>query len=391
MAGTTLFHDARLALSGGLRPRGWLLTEGGRIADLGWGQAPALPHDGKVVDAAGLVLAPGLIDIHAHGALGHDTMDASAEGLRAMARFYAAHGVTAFLATTMTACHADIMEALANMRAVMAAQGTGPGSGGAQLLGAHVEGPYLDVERRGAQKAAQVRRAVAEEYDELLATGVVRLLTVAPEYRENKALIRRAVERGVVVSLGHTRATYEQMARAVALGASQVTHLFNGLEPLHHRKPGAVGAALTIDGLRCQLIADNIHVHPVVLKLAHRAKGSDGIILISDAMAGTGMPDGRYHLGDSDVIVDHGVARIPSGNLAGSTLTLERAVGNMMAVAGISLFEALQMATATPARALGLAHKGRLRVGADADLILLSPQVDVRLTMVGGEIVYRAT
>jgi len=169
-----------------------------------------------------------------------------------------------------------------------------------------------------------------------------------------------------------------------------VTHLFNGMEPLHHRVPGLVGAALTLDGLRCQLIADGVHVDPVVLKLAYRAKGPDGLILITDAMAGTGMPDGRYHLGQTDVAVVGGQARLPEGHLAGSTLTLDRAVAQMMTAADLPLATAVQMATLTPALAMGWMEAGRLAIGLPADLVLLDDACRVHITVVGGRVVYEA-
>jgi len=378
----TLIHHATLYARGGVYDPGWLLVEEGRIAAIGRGAAPQ-DTDARELDAQGRIVAPGLVDLHAHGALGHDTMDANPEALREMARFYARHGVTAFLATTMSAPAADILAALWNIAEVMRL-----GTGGAALLGAHVEGPYLDVERRGCQDAALVRGADPAEYGPMLDTGVVRLLTLAPEIPANRPLIRYAVERGVTVAIGHTRASYDEVCRAVDLGATQVTHLFNAMDPLHHREPGAVGAALTLDALSCQLIADNIHIHPAVLNLALCAKGPERIILVTDAMGGTGMPDGEYTLGGLAVTVREGVARIASGSLAGSTLTLERAVRHIMAAGQVSLYEALSMASSTPARALGLTRKGAIAVGMDADLILLDESANVLMTMVCGEIVH---
>jgi N-acetylglucosamine-6-phosphate deacetylase len=194
-----------------------------------------------------------------------------------------------------------------------------------------------------------------------------------------------------VVAAGHTRASYEELLAAVELGISQVTHLFNAMEPLHHRKPGVVGGALSLDALRCELIADNVHIHPAVLKMAVRAKGVDGVMLVTDAMSGTGMPDGEYMLGGLRVTVRGGEARLADGTLAGSTLTVDRAVANIMAAAEIPLREALTMATRTPARALGLeGHKGAIARGMDADLVALDEGARVRLTIVGGRVVYEA-
>jgi len=384
-----LFENARLVTETGIEPGGWVFVQERRIAQVGYGRAPRL-QDVERVDAEGRVLSPGMIDLHAHGALGRDTMDADPEGLRAMARFYARHGVTAYYATTMSAPIDEILAALASVREVMNEAPDDSEVTEASLLGVHVEGPYIDPERAGAQSPGTIRRATLDEYERLVATGVVKLITLAPEYSENRTLLPRAVADGLVVAAGHSSASYDDMAQAARLGLSQATHLFNAMGGLHHREPGMVGASLALDGIRCQLIADNIHIHPAVLKLAVRAKGINGIILITDAMSGTGMPDGTYRLGDQDVVVAGGEARLESGALAGSTLTLERAVHNMMAAADLSLADALAMATLVPARAMGIAdHKGSIQPAKDADIILLDDAGVVWLTMVAGRVVYR--
>ncbi|MCD6519917.1 MAG: N-acetylglucosamine-6-phosphate deacetylase, partial [Anaerolineae bacterium] len=383
MTKKTLLFNGTLYTRDGTHREGWLLVDGSRIAALGEGEPPEI--EARRLDLGGQRLIPGLIDIHVHGAMGHDTMDATPQALEEMARFYARHGVTGFLATTVAASEKAIMAALENIARVMR-----QGTGGARILGAHVEGPYLNVERRGAQHAEEVRLAQPQEYRRFFATGVVRLITLAPEYPENQELLRFAVTHGAAVAIGHTKASYEIIRQAVALGATQVTHLFNGMEPMHHRNPGVVGAALTLDALYCQLIADNIHIQPPVLKLAVRAKGPERIILITDAMRGTGMPDGDYTLGEEKVTVRQGIARTETGALAGSTLTLERALANIMAATELSFAEALPMATRIPAQTLGLErHKGSLAVGMDADLAVIDDNFQVSLTMVEGEIVYQ--
>jgi len=380
----TLLWNATLCVQQGLREEGWVLVRDDVIAEVGRGEPPHVPG-ARRIDVGGKILAPGLIDLHVHGALGRDSMDATPEALRQMARFYARHGVTAFLATTTSSPPESILAALENVAKVMQA-----GTGAATLLGAHVEGPYLNAQRRGAQNPSHIRAVDPGEYRRIIGTGVVKLLTLAPELPQSEDLIRFAVANRVAVSAGHTCASFEEMCRAAEMGVTQVTHLFNGMEPLHHRRPGAVGAALVLDSLCCQLIADNVHVHTAVLDLVVRSKGVDGVILITDAMRAAGMSDGDYEMGGLHVTVRQGVARLANGSLAGSTLTLERAVGNMMAAADLSLPAALSMATTTPARALGLeARKGAIGVGKDADLIILDERMWVSLTMVAGEIVYR--
>ena len=378
-----LLYNALLLTEQGLWPSGWLLIEDGVIGQIGREAPPSISDAGRI-DLQGSLLAPGLIDVHVHGALGVDSMDADPDALRRMARFYARHGVTSFLATTTTGSPERLLAAVENVAQVMA-----EGTGGAALLGAHVEGPYIGQGRRGAQDPTHIRAPQADEYRRLFDTGAVRLITVAPEAPQVDELISFALNRGAAVAIGHTQASYELVQHVVDLGANQVTHLFNGMEPLHHRSPGTVGAALALDEVYCQLIADNVHIHPAVLRLAVRAKGPERILLITDAMRGAGMPDGEYHLGELTVMVNQGEARLPNGALAGSTLTMDRALVNIMAATGLPLVDVLPMATANPARSLGLTQKGTISEGKDADLIVLDDQANVMLTFVGGETVYR--
>ncbi len=374
--------NARLVTPSGV-VQGALHAAHGRIDALGDG---AVPPGAQTLDAGGGWLLPGFIDVHAHGGAGHEAMDADADGLRQIARFYAAHGVTGFLPTTWTAPHEDIMAALDTIGAVQR-----EGTGGAAILGAHVEGPYLNPARCGAQDSRQIRRAERDEATAILDTGLIRLMALAPEYPENHWLIAECARRGIIVSAAHTAATYADMQTAAALGLSQTTHTYNAMTGLHHREPGTLGAALTMDALACELIADTVHVHPAAMNLLYRAKGPDRTLLITDAVRGAGLPEGTsYDQDGRPVVVRDGAAYLPGDTLAGSTLTMDRALRSFMAATGATLETAWPVTSRTAARQLGLAErKGSLEAGKDADLVLLDGDLNVRLTVVGGEIVYR--
>ncbi len=363
---------------------GWLLTQDHTIAAFGWGDPPE-NTDAQVIDGAGKTLLPGFIDVHVHGGAGTEAMDATRDALVTMAQFYARHGVTSFLATTWTDSRSRIQAAL---ETIAAAQGRQPN--GATILGAHIEGPYLNPERCGAQSTTYIRRAEPDEALAFLDTGVVRLMALAPEYRENHWLIRECVRRGITVSAAHTAATYEDMRAAVAMGLTQGTHTGNAMTGLHHREPGTLGAVLTLPQIKAELIADNIHIHPAVMHLIYRAKGANGVILITDAIRGAGMPDGEYHLDDRTVSIKDGVVTLPNGTLAGSTLTMERALRNMMAATGEPLSNIWQTSSLNAAQAIGVsARKGSLEVGKDADLVLVDGDINVALTVTEGQIVYQ--
>jgi N-acetylglucosamine-6-phosphate deacetylase len=355
--------------------------EDGRIARLE--PAGAVEAGTQAIDARGHYLIPGLIDIHTHGADGRDTMDATPEALGHMARFFARHGVTSYLPTTVTAT------ATATQAAIQNVSQTPAPSDGSQHLGIHLEGPYLSREYRGAQPVQHLRSADPREYRDWLDTGTVMLMTVAPEVDGVTALLEAGTARGIAFAVGHSGASYDQVLQAIDHGLRQVTHTFNGMPPLHHRAPGVLGAALGEERLWCQVIADGIHVHPAIVSLLIRTKGPEKTILVTDSTRATGMPDGEYALGDSQIHVQDGVARTKTGGLAGSTLTLDQALQNAILFCGLSLQDALPMATQTPAAAMGWGdHKGIIGAGADADLVVLDGAYQVRMTMVAGRIVY---
>jgi N-acetylglucosamine-6-phosphate deacetylase len=362
-----------------------LVVEAGAIVALA--PAAGLPQAAgdQVIDARGMWIAPGLIDLHVHGALGNDTIDATPEAIAGMARFLAQHGVTGFLPTT-TAAPAEVLRAsIENLAACPVPDD------GARPLGLHIEGPYLSPRCAGAQPPQWLRDADPAEYEGWLASGQVRLVTVAPERLGSMAFIRRGVEAGVEFSVGHSQASFDQMSAAADLGLRQATHTFNGMLGLHHRDPGTVGAVLADDRLYAQIIPDGVHLHPAVVKIVIRAKGIGRTILVTDSVRAAGLGDGEYLLAGEPITVRDGVCRTAAGGLAGSTLTLDRAVRNVMSFAGLTLSHALTMASAAPAEAMGWTRrKGVLEPGADADVILLDSELNVRLTMVAGRTVYRA-
>lgn len=383
----------RVVVPGAVLSPGTVVVSGGKILAVEEGQyqkGDVLPSGqtlaGRVIHAEGLTVAPGMIDVHVHGAVGYDTMDATPEAIAGMARFFARHGVTSFLPTTVTAGRAETLAAIENVARCM-----GPQVEGAEVLGIHLEGPYVNVEKKGAQSPVHIRPADPEEYRAFFEAGPVRLITLAPEVEANRALIPFAVEHGAAVAVGHSAATYDEVLEAVSLGLTQATHTFNGMNGLHHRHPGTVGAVLSCDEIYAQLIVDFIHLHPAVVKILVRAKGLERAVLITDAIRAAGMPDGTYELGGLEVTVKDGAARLASGSLAGSTLTLDRAVRNVMQAMGISFAEALTMATITAAHSIGEAgRKGSLEPGKDADIILVDEAHEVKMTIVGGTVVYCA-
>ena len=358
-----------------------VVIEDGRIVRM----AAVEPAEAGVnqIDAQGSFVIPGLIDIHVHGANSFDTMDATPDAIQGMGRFLASHGVTSYLPTTVSASQDALMAAIEN------AGRTPFPVDGAQHLGIHLEGPYLNSSYAGAQPVQHLRRAAREEYERWITSGQVRLITVAPEVEGVPALLDAGTEAAIEFAIGHSAATYEQVLLAIEHGLRQVTHVFNGMPPMHHRSPGVLGAALSEERLNCQIIADGIHVHPAVVKLLVRSKGVGRTILVTDAISATGLPDGAYSLGDQRVHVAAGAPRTEAGGLAGSTLTMDQALRNVMQFANLSLSAALPMATRVPAAAMGWqGRKGIIAPNADADLVIMDDRFQVRLTMVAGRVVF---
>jgi N-acetylglucosamine-6-phosphate deacetylase len=382
-----LVTNARLVGAQSVVESGWLATTGAAIEAFGPGTPEAALADGRrVIDAGGATVLPGFVDVHVHGAVGHEVMDGDAAGLVDMSAFFARHGVTSFLATTWTAPRDDTQRALEAVASV-----TGGDLPGAQILGAHMEGPYLSPGWCGAQDPRSVRPPDLDEARSFLDSGVVRLITVAPEQLLARELVELCLQRGARVSIGHTDASFEQVADAVAWGARHVTHTFNAMPALHHRRPGPVGAALVLPELLAELIADTHHVHPVVLDAFLRAKGPDGVTLVTDALRPTGLDGGEFDIGGRRATVEQGVVRLDDGTIAGSLLTMDAALRNLLRATGRPLEELWPTASRNGAIAAGVAdRKGAIAPGMDADLVLVDDDVEVRMTVVGGRIVHTA-
>jgi N-acetylglucosamine-6-phosphate deacetylase len=382
--GLVLVADAVLTPADRLAP-GWVHVRGDRIADAGAG-APTSVEAEVVRLPAGATVAPGFVDLHVHGG-GGAQVGADAGAVADVARFHGRHGTTTLLPTTVPSSEEALTAAV---RAVAAVAADPPGDA-ARVLGSHLEGPFVSTARPGALELRRLRAPDRAELARLLDAGggSVRAITVAPELDGAPALIAAAAAAGLHVSLGHSDATYDEAMAGFAAGARAATHLFNAMRPLHHREPGIIGAALSSDEITVELIADGTHLHPAVLRLVRAAKGPQRVALVTDAMMAAGLPDGDYALGEEPIEVRDGNARTASGSLAGSTLTLDRAVRVCVEQAGIPLADALRMASATPAALLGLDDTGRIARGARADLVVLDADLRAVGTMVGGRWTHR--
>jgi N-acetylglucosamine-6-phosphate deacetylase len=380
-----LFTNARIIGASHPINNGWLLTSRNLIHSFSEGK-PTLcenPENVEIIDCGGLTLLPGFIDLHTHGALGADFVFGSREKINQITTFYASHGVTGFLASTYAASPEEISNAISTIHSCQGSET------GAQILGVHLEGPWLDPTRAGAQDRSKLRCADPKEAMPYLESGLIRLIALAPEITENQWLINTCRQKGITVSAGHTSATYDQMALAVQMGVTQVTHCFNAMSGLHHREPGVVGAALTMPELRCELIADNIHVHPAVIQLLINAKSPQGVILITDSVSAAGMPDGLYSLEGQTVTLANGSARLADGTLAGSTLTMDAALRNLIGATGRPIEEVWRCVSLNAAEAIHIAdHKGKIEAGCDADLVVLDSNLHVKLTISEGKILF---
>ncbi|HHY99042.1 MAG TPA: N-acetylglucosamine-6-phosphate deacetylase [Firmicutes bacterium] len=352
----------------------------------------------EIIDCHGLYAAPGFIDMHVHGGGGVDLMDGTADAILTMAASHARFGTTALVPTTLTSSMEDLFETLDNMKKACRLQ-PGKDYPGARILGVHLEGPYFSLEMCGAQDPRYIKNPVAEEYMRILdySDNIVRV-SAAPELPNALDLGRELRRRGILASIGHSDAIFDQVLEAVESGYSHVTHLYSGMSTVRRidafRYAGVVEAALLIDELTVEVIADGKHLPASLLQLAYKCKGPDRLALVTDAMRAAGMPEGVYILGSlkdgQKVVVEDGVAKLPDRSaFAGSVATTDRLVRTMVEMAEIPLRDAITMMTSTPARILGISdRKGKIAVGMDADIVLFDENINVKMTMVEGNMVH---
>jgi N-acetylglucosamine-6-phosphate deacetylase len=364
-----------------------VVVQGSKISAVGQRGKVDLPRGGRELHAGGKTVVPGFVDVHIHGAGGHDVMEGTREALEIVTATVAARGTTSLVATTVTASEKETRDSVAGIAHFILNTSQYPARElTAEILGIHFEGPFISPARRGVHPAKWIAHPSPEMLAQFLAEarGTAQILTLAPELPGAAELISAARKAGLVVSLGHTDATYEQAQAAIEAGASHAAHVFNAMRPFSHRGTGVIGAVLTSPKVSAELIADGVHVDEAAMRMLVGLKTPERVILVSDGISATGMSDGKYQLGLFEVKVTGGVARNAEGKLAGSTLTLDRALRNMVAL-GVPISSALRMLTANPARQIGLGtRKGVLAPGADADLVFLDNKLEICGVMTRG-------
>lgn len=338
--------------------------------------------DIELINVHGKFISPGFIDIHIHGAGGSDIMDGTIESIINISNTIARTGVTGFLATTMTMDRDSIYRALDTVRQAIELD-----MPGAKVLGAHMEGPFINEKYKGAQNAKYILKPNFEFIENYL--DIIKIITLAPEMDEGYAFIEKMKDHSnIVLSIGHSNATYDEAKEAIESGIRHATHLFNAMTPMHHRDPGIVGAVLK-SNITCELIADKIHVHPAIFQLLIDIKGIENLVLITDSMRAGCMKEGIYELGGQKVIVKNGSARLENNTLAGSILTLNRAVKNLLENTNIKLHEVIKLVSLNPARVIGIDNsKGSLKFGKDADITVFDEDLNIYLTVVEGKVVF---
>lgn len=357
-----------------------LLIQGERITGIVPWQAENLSSSDRVYDLRGYTLCPGFVEPHIHGAIGVSFGAADVASYLSVGRHLLRYGTTSLLPTVASLSAKQLIHAVRDLVSAMSQD-----YDGADLVGIHVEGPFLNPARRGAM--CNLRAPDREELAAILEAGEgrIRLMTVAPELEGGLGLVERLADVGVVASIGHSDASYEEARESISRGIRYATHLFNAMRPLHHREPGLIPALLGAENVFVELIGDGIHVHPAVMKMAIDAKGIDRVVLITDAVSTLGLPEGTYQLDEREVLVENGRCTLADGTLAGSVSPMNRNIRLLIEALDIPVEHAVQTATVNPAKVLGLVGKGSLEPGKDADIVVIDRHIEVYATMVRGE------
>lgn len=356
-----------------------VVLDDGKIVSIG----DDIPEGSKVLNASGNYVSPGFIDIHMHGADGCDVMNGTYDSVNRISKAIARHGVTSFVPTTMTLDTDSIKKAIDNIK-----ESKAKGTEGAGILGLHIEGPFLSPKARGAHDPQYIRLPDIDFLANIVGNdySIIKQITIAPEIDGAPDFIKYIVGQGMIASIGHSAGTYEDAMKAIECGASHSTHLYNAMTPLKHREPGIVGAIFD-SGITTEMICDGIHLHFAAIRTAIAVKGYNNIALITDSMQACCMKDGKYSLGGLDVFVKDGAARLKDGTLAGSTLTIDRAVRNVLKNTNLNITEVVAMATKVPARIVKEdGRKGYIKPGYDADIVVFDQNINIKATIIGGNI-----
>jgi len=370
-------------------PGGVVLVEDKKILEVGSRKQVKFDEgEFQTIRCEEQTLVPGFIDVHIHGGGGRDVMEGSREALDVISAVLTKHGTTSFLATTVTASPITTIRAVESLGKLMTED-----TPGAKILGVHLEGPFISEKKRGVHPPEHIRKPSIRIFDELfkISGSNIKLITLAPEVEGGLELVQNARSKGVRVSIGHSNATFQEAVLAIDTGASHATHTYNAMREFNHRDPGILGAVLTDSRVWAEVIADGVHVDPAAVNMLLKCKGLRKVVLITDAISATDMPDGQYQLGSFVIKVSNRICRSPEGQLAGSTLTQDRALRNIIRWSGLPRDEAIYMLTQNPAEAIGVAgQKGMVQSGYDADLVLLNEDLSIHKTICEGRIAYQA-
>lgn len=389
MSNHKIIKNTNIVLTNCIIEKSWIEIKDGIIQTIGTEHTnpptEVLALNPEVIDGHGGYLLAGFIDVHVHGGANEDFMDATQESLDKITRMHMEHGTTTILATTVTGSEAQLDHVIREV-----AEYNSKPMPNAQLIGVHLEGPFVNPKWKGAQNELYMIEPQHEwlERWQREYPNQIKMQTLAPEVNGGYAYIEALTKHGIVAACGHTDASYAQIEKAVKHGLKHAVHTYNAMKGLHHREPGTLGAVMTIPSIMAEIIADGKHVHPVAIKLLLKAKGVEGVLLVTDAMAAAGMPDGQYKIGELDVIVKDRTARLTmDGSLAGSTLTMIEGYRYLVEEVGLTLSEASQVASLNPARVLGLQDSyGSIAKGKRADLVLTSSAFDVEQVLINGEL-----